>query len=551
VLPEPATHEPTVSATIAGTVVGLPQLAARVRALSRADLAAIVATVLFVGASLVGLDTLPPVHQDEPWIAAPGYSFWTTGRFATPLFAGYYGSETRYFGFMPLFPMLVGLSLRLFGLGLFQVRLVSVLCAAATLLLTHLVARRLFSAAHGALAVVFLVVMRLAVPSAAHPLGIPLADLARVARYDIAVPVFGLAALLVLLGNDAARVPTLGRAGAAGLLCGAATLCHAYGPVWLVVCAAAACHGGARALASLLGGFLAALAPWVAWAARHVDDFRSQHQLHASRFQFWEPRFYLDNLVHERSRYAPFARALLSGQPPVLLFGAAAVLGALLVARGARRGDRASAVFLAVLVAPPVLFALLLSTKTVSYTATLWPAAALAAAVGALAVWESRRGRGAKALAAAVLAIASCGGLRAWVDLRARAQEATSYPALCDRLARALPPHSRLLGFQHYWLGLAGRVADYRSIVVPLRLSDAQQTRPPRAFAAAAEEGRPDVVLLDPVLLRFLDEARPEGDRGHAMAADFSSWLASRNPRLRDAFVDPSYGRFEVWTLGP
>src|SRR5512147_951071 len=73
---------------------------------------------------LVGLDRWPKIHEDESWQAAPGYTFWAEGRFGTDLFAGFYGMERHYYGFMPLFSILVGGALHLFGLGLFQARLV-------------------------------------------------------------------------------------------------------------------------------------------------------------------------------------------------------------------------------------------------------------------------------------------------------------------------------------------------------------------------------------------------------------------------------------------
>src|SRR5689334_20567649 len=55
----------------------------------------------FGGAGVTGLDRGPPVHEDEPWIAAPGYSFWETGHFGTAMFGGFYGMEAHYYTFPP------------------------------------------------------------------------------------------------------------------------------------------------------------------------------------------------------------------------------------------------------------------------------------------------------------------------------------------------------------------------------------------------------------------------------------------------------------------
>src|SRR5262245_54649973 len=95
------------------------------RPLLGVDALALLVIVTFVGVGRYGLGTYPIVHEDEPWIAAPGYGFWTSGAFATDLFRGLYGSERHFYGFMPLFSLLSGGFLRLFGLGLFQVRLAS------------------------------------------------------------------------------------------------------------------------------------------------------------------------------------------------------------------------------------------------------------------------------------------------------------------------------------------------------------------------------------------------------------------------------------------
>src|SRR5262245_49809841 len=99
--------------------------------------------------TLTNLDRFPKIHEDESWQAAPGYTFWADGHFGTSLFAGFYGMEQHYYGFMPLFPLLVGGALHWFGLGLFQARLVPLALTLLTLALTHRLGTILFSPWHG------------------------------------------------------------------------------------------------------------------------------------------------------------------------------------------------------------------------------------------------------------------------------------------------------------------------------------------------------------------------------------------------------------------
>jgi 4-amino-4-deoxy-L-arabinose transferase-like glycosyltransferase len=115
--------------------------------LPQAAVALILAIFLVVNAR--GLDSTPLVNQDEAWIAAPGVEFFNTGRFATPLFAGYYASERHYYDFMPLFSLLDGAAIKVFGMSLVTVRAVSLTLATLSLFLTYLVGRRLLSEWHG------------------------------------------------------------------------------------------------------------------------------------------------------------------------------------------------------------------------------------------------------------------------------------------------------------------------------------------------------------------------------------------------------------------
>src|SRR5262249_36702577 len=139
-----------------------PRLMPSPRALPHAAVALLIP--LFAASALIGLGRSPRVYEDEAWVAAPGYSFVTTGVFGTELDRGFYGTDRHLYGFMPLFPIAVGAWLKLFGIGLFQARLVALLTGIGVLFLTHLVACRLLSAWHGAIAVYLLVLAPVQAP---------------------------------------------------------------------------------------------------------------------------------------------------------------------------------------------------------------------------------------------------------------------------------------------------------------------------------------------------------------------------------------------------
>ncbi|MGH2536249.1 MAG: glycosyltransferase family 39 protein, partial [Candidatus Promineifilaceae bacterium] len=181
--------------------------------------------------SLAHLDTVPPVYEDEPWQASTGWKLATEGVFGSDLFRGYYGMERHYYGYMPLHPLLLAAVFRLAGLGLFQARLEAVILTTFTLALTYALGRRLAGRAAAGLAVGLLLLARTGAHTPSQYTGIVLVDVARIARYDAAVPVFGLLSLHALWTAGERR----GAAwyGLAGLLAALAGLSHLYGLFWL------------------------------------------------------------------------------------------------------------------------------------------------------------------------------------------------------------------------------------------------------------------------------------------------------------------------------
>jgi 4-amino-4-deoxy-L-arabinose transferase-like glycosyltransferase len=184
--------------------------------------------------SLRHLALVPPVYEDEPWQASTGWKIARDGIFGTDIFTGWFGMERHYYGYMPLHPLLLALTYKITGLGLWQSRLEPVVLGTVTLALTYALGRRLSQPGVGALAVLLLLLTRTAGLTHFQITGILMLDFARIARYDMVVPVFGLSALHALL--TAWRTPAPKRRvfyGLAGGLAGLAGLGHLYGAFWL------------------------------------------------------------------------------------------------------------------------------------------------------------------------------------------------------------------------------------------------------------------------------------------------------------------------------
>src|SRR5262249_54412144 len=89
-------------------------------------LIALAAVVLYAIGTLTYVDRFPAVSQDEPWIASSGYNLATTGMLGTNLFAGFHGMERHHFVQMPVYPLLEAVLFRVFGLGVVQMRALSI-----------------------------------------------------------------------------------------------------------------------------------------------------------------------------------------------------------------------------------------------------------------------------------------------------------------------------------------------------------------------------------------------------------------------------------------
>lgn len=226
------------------------------------------------------------------------------------------------------------------------------------------------------------------------------------ARYDIVVPVFGLASLHAYLSaRDAAR----GRERwyfLAGILSGLSGLARLYDLFWLPVLLVltmwdgrsscpeeprpkahsvlgAPLGSGLRYARYVLVGFALSWLPYIAYVLGDLYDWRGQTRGYGDRFDLLNLQWYLDNLLREPGRYAAglgSAAGLRVGFWSAVIVWPSS-LGAL-AWRGLRHGDRAARVVVVPAIVIPLLFALLFHLKLINYLVTIAPLGAIAAAGG-------------------------------------------------------------------------------------------------------------------------------------------------------------------------
>lgn len=512
-------------------------------------LIAVALLLLFWAISLDSLAIAPVVEQDEPWVAAAPVKLATEGVLGSDLFTGYYGMERHHYHHPPLYPLLQAGVFRFIGIGVWQMRVLPVALGLLTMALTYAVGKQLADERTGVVAMLLLLCLRLA--AGGPNTGIPLLDLARVNRYDIAVPVFGLAALWTF--NRAARRGRLGGVFLSGMLVGLAGLSHVYGLFWAPVLAVAAWWQARpqlklwQAWAALAAGLFLVWTPWLIWVVSGWSDFIGQQRLIGDRFDVLDPGFYLDNLRRELERYRPLQ--LTTGMRPGawLALLALPVAVALLARSGLRSSQRGPLTLAAALVVPVGLFALLLKQKHFNYLIALWPLAVLALAWLAVRLWDrDRRPLVRAAMLVALSAILVEGGSRI-VDRHQSVAHTTSYDQFEARVASLIPQGSRVLGLQHYWLGL--RSYPYRTWLLPLVLSGPSSYEHPMPFDQAIEFVDPDVILIDRYMRAYFEEAAAETSPYHASAAGFQAFMQRHGARLAGTVDDSTYGLMEVYWL--
>ena len=505
--------------------------------------------------SLSYLSVFPAVGEDEPWIAAAPYKLATQGVYGSDLFAGYYGNERHNYQHMPVYPLLQAAVFAVAGTGVVQMRALPVAFGFLLLVVVFLVGRQAAGPRAGALAVVLLLVLRIA--DGAGPTGILLLDRARINRYDIAVPVFGLFALWLFLRAE--RRLTTSLCLWIGILIGLSSLSHLHGIFWLpVILLALLVQNGPRTLMTgapwvMTAGVALTWIPWVAYIATGWEDFLGQMRFLSPRFELFSAAFYRENVFGNTGPLSvDWHRTAIRDLPAARIGTWVAVIGlpAALVsvlwqARRAPREDRSLpvAVALSVLIAA---FIVLIRAKGYNYMVALWPVGALVLAIGAVRLWDvgGMLGRAGLALVIGALAVEGLGRVN---DARVQASNATPYEWYTSEIARCIPPGSLVLGLQHYWLGL--RQFPYRTWLVPVHFAHPLYAEDPVTLDQSIADVSPDVILVDRYIDTMLRNARNPAHDNHPFYLGFQAYIERHQAQVMCVIRDRTYGMMRVYRV--
>lgn len=501
--------------------------------------------------SLSNLTVLPIVYEDEPWQISTGWKLAAEGVFGSDLFAGYHGRENYYYGYLPLHPVAMAGVFRIAGLGLFQARFETVACGLLILALTFRLARRLFHDSRiGLGAIAILILVRGFGRSPLHPTGILFLDVVRVARYDVLVPVFGLAALHLYLTASERKNNRLYFL--TGLLCALAGLTHLYGAFFLLVVVALILWNPLpnrrRALFALALGFSIPWLFYLGYVLQDLESWRAQVRDYQDRFGILDMRWYLENLNTEWERYTfgvgP-TLALLSRPGLVLSFLGLPVALFALARRAVQSHERAARVLLVPLVLFPILFALLIRLKFTNYLFVVAPFAALALAWLVARAWNATRAVNRSAWLRPALAMLALfvvlEGVFQIAALEIAAQTTTPYDTFIARVRAPIPRQARVLGLQNYGLGWENY--NYRSLAIPFLLTNPSLQEQPLDLETALDIQQADYILVDTRIQKFLKTT------DDATRAAFQEWMQAHNAVEIARVYDAAYGTIEIYKV--
>jgi 4-amino-4-deoxy-L-arabinose transferase-like glycosyltransferase len=534
--------------------------------------AIVVAVAVFLVSVLPNLADHPVLTDDEAWVMSASYKLAREGVFGSDIFAGFFNADSRYYFNMPAHHLLVAGAFRLVGEGVAEARAVGIGYGIATLVLSYLLARRLYGVIAGLVTLGLLLFLRL---SMGFDTGLPLQELAVNLRYDLAPVPFALGGVLVLLGTPSPR-----RAAIAGALFGVATLMQFYGAFMFPIAIAFLWFEAVprdqrlKLLGALVGAGALVGLPYAVYIATDYDAFEGQAGTIDRRADFYDPVFYIENLIDEPDRFVgplaiPFAFLEIPEGEDIfgdnaetvgleaaprrpsakagILFGLPLALGfaAWRAFKAGSRPDRLLALCLGGLV---LQYTFLESTKFLFYWILVVPF--LCAGIAGAVLWIFR-GRSQSTLhlalagvtALVLLVVFAEGSVARFNGLRT-ARAAASYEGLADRLHEQVPPGSRVVGATSLWWGL--RDTEYRSYFLFFYLTrdDAGEFR--TTISSFLDGFGAEYIVLTRKASNELDDRLSAADK-----RDWESFMQSRARHITrlEGAVAGGYGYIDIWRV--
>ena len=510
----------------------------------------------------------PTITDDEMWVFSAAVKLAREGVFGSDMFAGFYDADRKYFFNMPLHHVSIAAALKLLGAGIVQARLAGVAYAIATLVLTYLIARRLYGVPAAMMSLWLLLFLRMNI---GFDTGLPLQETAVNMRYDLAPVPFMLGGVLVLLGGQ-----TLRRAALAGALFGLAVLMQFYGffilPIAALFLALERLPAAQRLklVGALALGAMAVGLPYGLYILSDLDAFKGQAGTIDRRADFHDPGFYIDNLKREPDRFLrPLAfkevprgadhffvdpqflsvQETLTRRPSAKLAVRVGLPLALAytgwrAVKGRSRGDALLCLCLGGLVAQ---YALLESAKFYIYWIPIVPF--LCIGVGAVAMrllqppsWNALRLAAAGLTAGLLLIVFAEGTVARWGGIRA-APDATNYERLAQEIHDYVPAGSRVVGSTSLWWGM--RDMDYRSYFLFFYLTRPDAGPYKTTISGFLEDFEPEYLVLTRLAAGELET--------HLIARDFDDYRrymeahATLVKRIEGPVVIKAYGFIDIW----
>ena len=425
--------------------------------------------------AIYNLGNYRPVSNDEMELMAVAYKLATRGVLGSDLYAGFFNADQHFMITLPLEHVFNAASFIAFGTGVAQMRWVSVLAGVALAWTVSWLAYRWYGLATAIICGLLLV----AWPSnlTAAPNGLPWLGVTRAARYDILAVTFAwlaiglLYALLRSPHGATARAKTI--AIGVGIACGLASLAQFMGAfVFPLVVVNWLWSRGRRGLTEaplylIAVGAAVVWLPWVVFVAQNHADWTAQLTVFGtSRWDVFNPSFYLGNVWNEPARYQDLLRTGPAEDPgaPNSLTSQAflAITMGPAVAYLTRRTPRTRAIGDRLLWSSLVIFSGLLllvdQTKTPLYAIILVPSVCLAVAVLSLAVWNLRSRRVNVVVPRVVLACLGLAiakdGIAAYQAYLAQAAQVSQYLGVGVQLEQAIGRGEVILGPERWWWAL-------------------------------------------------------------------------------------------------